>query len=162
MIEQNKKGAIGALLAEYEKVIIELQYIISDISAIDLIKVVDNLTTDPDCKSIQTILAHVVGSGYSYCIYIRDYLKIQHNKQRGKVLGQSVAEYKKDLDNVLKFTRDTFVDINNDELEEYDNSKKIKTNWGQYYDIEQLFEHAIVHILRHRRQIEKFKAILKD
>ena len=28
---------------------------------------------------------------------------------------------------------------------------------GQSYDAEQLLEHAIVHILRHRRQIEKFK-----
>ena len=41
-------------------------------------------------------------------------------------------------------------------LEEYDNEKKILVRWGQRYDVEQLIEHAIVHILRHRRQIEKF------
>ena len=28
--------------------------------------------------------------------------------------------------------------------------------WRQQYDVEQLFEHAIVHVLRHRRQIERF------
>ena len=28
--------------------------------------------------------------------------------------------------------------------------------WGVTYNLEQLLEHAIVHILRHRRQIEKF------
>ena len=30
------------------------------------------------------------------------------------------------------------------------------TGWGVTYNLEQLLEHAIVHILRHRRQIEKF------
>ncbi len=32
----------------------------------------------------------------------------------------------------------------------------IKAGWGPTYDVEQLLEHAIVHVLRHRRQIEKF------
>ena len=41
-------------------------------------------------------------------------------------------------------------------LEELDNNKKILVAWGQLFDIDQLFEHAIVHILRHRRQIERF------
>jgi uncharacterized damage-inducible protein DinB len=31
-----------------------------------------------------------------------------------------------------------------------------KTRWGVNYNIDQLLEHAIVHILRHRRQIQKF------
>jgi hypothetical protein len=35
---------------------------------------------------------------------------------------------------------------------------KIISRYGPTYDIEQLLEHAIVHILRHRRQIEKFIA----
>jgi uncharacterized damage-inducible protein DinB len=32
----------------------------------------------------------------------------------------------------------------------------IRSGWGVTYDAEQLLEHAIVHVLRHRRQIEKF------
>jgi hypothetical protein len=32
----------------------------------------------------------------------------------------------------------------------------MKVRWGPTYDLEQLLEHAIVHILRHRRQIERF------
>jgi hypothetical protein len=32
----------------------------------------------------------------------------------------------------------------------------INSGWGVTYDAEQLLEHAIVHVLRHRRQIEKF------
>jgi hypothetical protein len=33
---------------------------------------------------------------------------------------------------------------------------KMPVRWGPTYDLEQLLEHAIVHILRHRRQVERF------
>ena len=33
---------------------------------------------------------------------------------------------------------------------------KMQVRWGPTYDFEQLFEHAIVHVLRHRRQIDRF------
>ena len=33
---------------------------------------------------------------------------------------------------------------------------QIRSRWGAMYDLEQLLEHAIVHVLRHRRQIERF------
>jgi hypothetical protein len=62
---------------------------------------------------------------------------------------------------VLQFTDETFDAIYDDDLERYNESEKMKTSWGQVYDIEQLFEHAIVHILRHRRQIENFKTRLE-
>ncbi len=50
-----------------------------------------------------------------------------------------------------------FNGIQDPELRQLDNSLKIKTGWGQLYDIEQMMEHAIVHILRHKKQIEKIK-----
>jgi hypothetical protein len=34
-------------------------------------------------------------------------------------------------------------------------SIRIAARWGPTYDLEQLLEHAIVHVLRHRRQIER-------
>ena len=40
--------------------------------------------------------------------------------------------------------------------EEEASSLQIRSGWGPLYDFEQLFEHAIVHVLRHRRQIERF------
>jgi uncharacterized damage-inducible protein DinB len=161
MNKKKEQGAVNALLAEYEKAIIELQNIIEDITTPDLTAIVDNLTANPDCRSIQTILSHVVSSGYSYCVYIRE-LKDKSAQRPEKVDRLSTTEYKKDLDEVLEFTRDTFANIQDSELEEFDKAKKIKTSWGQFYDIEQIMEHAIVHILRHRRQIERFKTLLKQ
>ena len=57
---------------------------------------------------------------------------------------------------MFEYSLNFFQENSNLEIEQLDNTKKINVNWGQQYDIEQLVEHAIVHILRHRRQIEKF------
>ncbi|MGZ9733826.1 hypothetical protein [Flavobacterium sp. GNP002] len=62
MNDKNSQNAVIALLAEYEKAIIELQHVIQDVSQEDLIFIVDQETKNPDCKSIQTILSHVVSS----------------------------------------------------------------------------------------------------
>ncbi|MEP6950262.1 MAG: DinB family protein [Ginsengibacter sp.] len=159
MNEKNNQGAVNALLAVYEKAIIELQTVIEDIAITDLTAVVDNLTTNSDCRSIQTILTHVVSAGYSYCIYIRN-SKNKNDQRPEKADRLSIVEYKNDLYQVFKFSCDTLADIHDHELEEPDDAKKIKTSWGKSYDIEQIMEHAIVHVLRHRRQIERFKNLL--
>jgi uncharacterized damage-inducible protein DinB len=159
MNEKMNQNAVSALLAEYKKAIRELQHVIQDISETDLVLVIDNETQNPDCKSIQTILSHVISSGYSYCIYIQNSKNI-NSKRPEKVNLTSIVEYINDLEDVLKFTNNTLATLSDNDLEEHDNTKKIITSWGQIYDIEQLMEHAIVHVLRHRRQIENFKIAL--
>jgi uncharacterized damage-inducible protein DinB len=156
MNDKSPKGAVNALLAEYKNVISALQKAITDVSYINLTKIVDTQITNPDCQSIQTILSHVVSSGYSYAGYIRK-LKKMDDDRPGKVLRMSVIEYLEDLENLIQYSNETFESIEDDQLEEFDEDKKIKTSWGQVYDIEQMMEHAIVHVLRHRRQIEKIK-----
>ncbi len=152
----NEKKAVHALLGEYRNVVTALQHVIVDVSHAHLTTVVDATTTNPDCQSIQTILSHVVSSGYSYAGYIRKLKKIADNRP-GKALRVSVSEYRDDLENLVAYTNQTFETIDDNELEEFDEKKKIKTSWGQVYDIEQMMEHAVVHVLRHRRQVEKFK-----
>lgn len=160
MSKTYRTGAIGALLDEYERAIADLQQTISDVSDIELATVADDTTTDPMCKSIQTILSHVVRSGYAYALYIQQ-LKKGKVDHPAIVLHTTVKDYQKDLDDFFSFTTGSFKNIQNNQLEEPDISKKIITSWKQVYDIEQITEHAIVHILRHRRQIEKFKIILR-
>ncbi len=155
-----RQGAVGALLDEYERAIADLRQTIADISENELIADVDKATTDPNCRSVQTILAHVVKAGFAYAIDIR---KLSGEKLRYPdiLIRPTVTDYDKDLSGLFKFTEDTFTNIRDDQLEESDNNKKIITSWGQVYDIEQITEHAIVHVLRHRRQIERFKIILR-
>ena len=130
MNDKNIQNAVSSLLAEYKKAIIELQHVIHDISQDDLTCIVDNATRNPDCKSIQTVLAHVVSSGYSYCIYIQNFKDI-NSRRPEKVNRNSIVDYINDLDKVLKFAQETFAIIEDDALEECNASKKIRTSWGQ-------------------------------
>ena len=148
-------GAQGALLDEYEKAIFELKEVIRTVTPEQLIAIADPETQDADCRSIQTILTHVVESGYTYVISIRKHLG-ELIDYRKKELLTTISGYENALDRMFEFNVQLFEDHPNLKLEEYDCEKKILVRWGQRYDPEQILEHAIVHILRHRRQIERF------
>jgi hypothetical protein len=64
---------------------------------------------------------------------------------------ESVAQ----LEAMLEYTAQTLEgrwEMTDEEIE----SITMTTGWGVTYDLEQLLEHAIVHLLRHRREVEKF------
>jgi uncharacterized damage-inducible protein DinB len=158
--EKNLTGSIKALLSEYKKAIDELIRVIQPLNSKQLSFVADNETKDIECKSIQTVLTHVVSSGYSYSIYIENSIGI--NSTRSVVpLFDTVNQYITQLNKMLEYCENIFIKNPDIEIEQTDNSKKINVRWGQQYDIEQLLEHAIVHVLRHRRQIENFILILQ-
>lgn len=150
----NRKGAIGALLDLYEQAISDLKGVIETIPDQELTFVFDPHATDKDCQSIQTILSHVVNSGYGYAINIHN-LKENPIQRPEKVYHLTIKPYVEDLTSVFAFTEKVFSTLTDVELEQHDNTLKIKTRWGQSYDIEQMTEHAIIHILRHQRQIER-------
>ena len=70
-MQYRTNGAIGALLDEYERAIKDLKSVLSTVTDTELITIVDTQTDDEDCRSIQTIMAHVVRSGYGYAITVR-------------------------------------------------------------------------------------------
>lgn len=156
MEEINRQGAVGALLDLYEGVLSNFRKVIEDVPDNALTIIIDTKTTDENCKSIQTILSHVVSCGYGYATSIHN-LKGLHIRRPEKTFHLTINEYSEDLTDVFTYTENVFKEIKDSELEQFDNSLKIKTGWGQLYDIEQMAEHAIVHILRHTRQIEKIK-----
>lgn len=146
------KGAVTAILGIYKQIIDNLKDSIHGISDEQLLVVIDSETTDENCRSLQTILTHVVSSGYSYATSIHNH-KGNSLEKPVKKFHTSVDAYVTDLGAMFSFTEFVFEKIYDDELEENNQENKIKTGWQQHYDIEQLMEHAIVHILRHHRQI---------
>ena len=148
-------GAKGALLDEYERALNDLKRIIAPIPPETLTAIADPDTDDPDCRSIQAMLTHVARSAFGYATYIR--------QQQGKVVDfragrtyATAAEYAAELDAAFSFTEKTFETYPDIQLEAFESDQKMRVRWGQLYDSEQIMEHAIVHILRHRRQIERF------
>ena len=152
-----RTGAIGALMDEYERAAIELKNLIEIISESDFEKIIDPDTNDEDCRSVQTIISHVINSGYSYSNYIRDWYSITKSSPERRLYSKK--EFAIEFNKMLAYTSDTLDgkwEISDQEIQKV----KMIVRWGPQYDLEQLLEHAIVHVLRHRKQIEKF--ISKD
>ncbi len=151
-----RQGAVGALLDIYEQAISDLKQVIEDIPDNLLTTITDPITTDENCRSIQAILSHVVHAAYGYATSILN-LKEVNKARPDKTYHLTTKEYLEDLTNIFIYTENAFKSIKDSELEQLDNALKIRAGWGQLYDIEQMTEHAIVHILRHKRQIKKIK-----
>jgi len=79
-----------------------------------------------------------------------------------RVTLASIAGYRAALLQLATDTETFFESLTDAKMAQNNPAKKVKTSWGQYYDYEQLMEHAIVHVLRHRRQIVDFKAALRE
>lgn len=143
-------GAVGALLDEYQKALNELYALIENVSKKQLTTIVDPNTKDEDCRSIQTILTHIIKSGYYYALEIRR-LQGESIQIPEKEIYMSTIDYEKGIRKMFKLTETVFLDFPNLDL-----NKPIKIRWESIGSIDLLLEHAIVHILRHRRQISRF------
>ena len=158
MIKNYRKGGIGALMDEYERAAEEMKELVGKISETDFVKIVDSVSKDDDCRSVQTIVSHVTNSGYGYANYIRDWFAIPKSSPERRFISQK--DFSIEIDKMLAYTIETLQDkweFADDEIMKV----KMIVRWGPQYDLEQLLEHAVVHLLRHRRQIEKFSAFGK-
>ena len=152
-MEKYREGPVGALMDEYERALEEIKPILVKITQEQFVHIIDSKTEDEGCRSFQTIMNHVTNAGYAYCDYIREQFGDSVDSIR-KTL-ENLSDTPTYLDAMFEYTLQTVEsrwNITFDEIKE----NIMKVRWGQEYDFEQLLEHAIVHVLRHRRQLEKF------
>lgn len=147
-----RSGALGALMDEYERAAGDLMQLVESVADSDFEIIRDRQTQDEDCRSIQTIMSHVVRSGYGYANRARAELSIPVEHYTPKMLTR--RESLEGLQKMLVFTAATLDGrwhLTDDEI------VSVKMQSGRVPEnLEQLLEHAIVHVLRHRRQIERF------
>jgi uncharacterized damage-inducible protein DinB len=155
MSKNFRTGAIGAMLDEYERAALELQSLLREIGEDSFARLADAETADEDCRSIQTVSRHVVIAGYGYANLIRGQFSISAESVPRETI--SYGEISGAIDKMLAYTFET-LDGKWEMTDEEISKIVIDSRWGVTYDLEQLLEHAIVHVLRHRRQIEKFLA----
>ena len=148
-----RRGAVGAMMDEYERAAAELSRLVDGLTDLEFEAVRDRETSDDACRSIQTVLNHVVRAGYGYASQIRE--AFGAGAQRPEVTLGTRRESLAQLAEMLAYTVRTLEDrwlLTDDEIM----AVRIHARWGPMYDLEQWLEHAIVHVLRHRRQIERF------
>ena len=148
-----RKGAVGAMMDEYERAAAEFRSRVAGLTEEQYTRIMDAETDDDCCRSAQTIMSHVVAAGYGYADYIRKAFSMTIDSPERRLLEH--AESLEEMDSMLAYTVATLDDkweMPEDEI----TAVSITVHWGPTYDLEQLLEHAIVHILRHRRQIDKW------
>ena len=158
MIKQKtfRKGPIGSLTDEYEKALAEYKEVLQAVTPAQYKEIV--LPGDQHIKSIRNIAEHVVNSGYGYANYFRNYF---HAKTIPAPTPKcpTVQSAIKDTDAMWKYTLDTLVFKQNMSDLEMDDTL-IRTSWT-IYNAEALWEHAVMHIHRHRRQIQRFFSLIE-
>jgi uncharacterized damage-inducible protein DinB len=148
-----RAGVLGALMDEYERAAGELLALLDGISDEAYERVRDPETTDEDFRSVQTILTHVVSAGYGHAGMMRTALGLERMKRWRQTFPREDARHQ--VAAMLAYTSAAFEgkwDLSEDDVE----AIQVQSGWGTVYDLEQFLEHAIVHVLRHRRQIERF------
>ena len=145
-----RKGAIGALTDEYEKALVELKTLLLQIPD-DKFKKVYNKDVDTEFQSVRNIVLHIINSGYVYANHVRQRFGNSYFGTKIEITNTKQGIVK--LEEMFEYTVETFNDkwlLTDEELM----NTIIKTSWTTY-DLESIIEHGIVHILRHRLQIEK-------
>ena len=155
-IEEYRIGKAGAILDEHERAISEICNLLTGVKQQSYEKIIDYETADENCRSMKTICSHILKVGYGYLNLIREKIEVAIYDEFPKsiddvsnvpfVLNQLFASLKDTLELVIPLTNewwDILIDTNS-----IGSAGKINT------DI--LLEHSIVHLLIHRRQLEKF------
>jgi hypothetical protein len=153
MVKTYRQGAIGAMLDEYERALEEYIVLVTGVPEPAFAKIIDPDTEDEDCRSIQTITHHVIRAGFGYADYLRDAFGAPSSRPDLELSTHFDAEDR--LRAMFAYTLET---LDGKHLMPYEeiSGTRMQVRWGPVYDIEQLIEHAIVHVLRHRRQVNRF------
>lgn len=149
MKELKKISTAEALLYEYKKALNHLKDFLLGISD-DRLKIVIN-PADKELESIQGVLTHTIFWGYYYLSMIEMHKGITDRRWSKKEYFDSVSEYINELDNMYKASEELLSGIPDAEMHQFN---------ADFCDYENLIEHGIVHVYRHKTQIEKFVTLL--
>jgi hypothetical protein len=148
-------GPFGALMDEYAR------------AAEDLCRVVEGFppaafaaerdSKDPNTRSPRAICLHVHGAARRYADYVRKARGLPHDERfdPDPSAMQGPGALRGLLVEALRYTEGAL-----EGLYEADEAAvaalRFTVRWGPVYDPEMILEHAVVHLLRHRRQLERW------
>jgi hypothetical protein len=144
-------GAFGALLDEYARAADELCRIAESFEPERF--VAERPSDDPDCVSPREICRHCAGAAIGYANYLLHARGIDMQKRDLRI--EEPADVRPALESALRLTEETV-----EPLRDLDDQAvaaiEFRSRWGTVYNPESMLEHAICHLLRHRRQLESW------
>ena len=112
---------------------------------------------DPDTVSPRAICLHVCGAARRYADYVRKAMGRPYVERfefdPARIVSPS--DVRGVLAEALRYTEETF-EGEWGMTEERCRALEFTVRWGPRYDPEMILEHAVCHLLRHRRQLERW------
>lgn len=148
-------GSLRAILDEYARAIRDFESVMLSIPTERY--QAKTVLSDNEFAGMHNIAEHTIGAAHGYANYINDALdKVDRGYQKRAydftTPQAAVASLWEAFGHMVEVLG-RIKDWSDDEQ----SACKFVTRWKQEYDIEQMLEHAIVHILRHRRQLERWR-----
>ena len=148
-------GPFGALLDEYARAAEDFCHVVEgfDLGRFDAERPSDN----PNTVSPRAICLHVIGGAHRYAHYIRKASGVDFVERYEADPAQLHApqDVRRLLTEGILLTEKTVEPLLNATDEEIQ-ALAFTVRWGPRYDPEMILEHAVCHLLRHRRQLERW------
>ena len=150
-----RPGPFGALMDEYARAAEDFCRTVEALSPDAF--ALERESPDPDTRSPRSVAAHACGAAWGYADYIRRVRGLSTTPRpdlSGAALSSPRATRSRLVD-ALRYTEEALLG-----LEGLDDAGlatlRFEVRWGPTYDPEMILEHGIVHLLRHRRQLERW------
>jgi hypothetical protein len=148
-------GPFGALMDEYARAAEDFCRVVEDfeLSRFDAVRPSNN----PNTVSARMICLHVIGAAHRYAHYIRkargidfverydaDPARLHSPRDVRALLAEGIVLTEETVEPLLNATEQDIQDLS------------FTVRWGPRHDPEMMLEHAVCHLLRHRRQLERW------
>jgi hypothetical protein len=149
-----RPGPFGALMDEYARAAADFCAVLDRFEGERFVE--ERPSPDPDCRSVRAIARHACSATRGYANDIRRVRALPVDARRVDLSEiRSPADARRLLAQGLRYTEgalDGFYDAD----EATNRAHEFTVSWGVRYDPETLLEHAVCHLLRHRRQLERW------
>ena len=146
-----RPGALGALIDELERALRELDCLLEPLDEASLAQPREQPGSS-ERLTVCEVLEHVIHAGHVYAelqrgafgLPLRPWVPAPPDLEglRGRLRALPGEAWELLADKT---------ELTDEQVE----AVRIQAGWGTTYDLEQLLEHALVHVLRHRRQLER-------
>jgi len=149
-------GMFGALMDECARAAADLCRVVEAFD--DAAFAAERPSNDPDTRSPRAIALHCYGAARRYADYIRKARGLPFDERFLPDAGTIArpADLRPRLAEALRYTEGALEGLHGAD-EAAVQALSFPVRWGPVYDPEMILEHGIVHLLRHRRQLERWR-----
>ena len=148
-------GPFGALMDEYARAAEDFCRVVEgfDLARFDAARP----SNDPNTVSPRSICLHVIGGAHRYAHYVRkargvDFVE-RYEAEPGRLrVPQDVRALLTEGIVLTEETVEPLLKASDEDIQ----ALSFPVRWGPRYDPEMILEHAVCHLLRHRRQLERW------